>query len=177
MNRLDIISCSLAGCPGTCLSRSDCSFRLAPELLEQLVETLHAGEVLTPHLLERVEVGLVALGALSQHLVEVAHHLAHALEVVGAHVLEGLLHPLHERLQHLLLERLHQLLEEPFRLGVGEVVVLELFDTPADRVGAGRVLQLLRPVTRVLHLVLDPGALGADDLVELFLDVFERRAR
>jgi hypothetical protein len=56
---------------------------LTPELLEQLIEALDAGEVLTPLLLERVEVGLVALGALPQHLVEVTHHLAHPLGPSG----------------------------------------------------------------------------------------------
>ncbi len=151
---------------------------LAAELLEQLVEALDPGEILAPLLLERVEVGLVALGALPQHLVEVAHHLAHAPEVVGAHVLERLLHALHERLHHLLLERLHQLLEEALRLGIGEVVVLELFDAPR-RVGRQLIerLELLRPIARILHLALDAGPLGPEDLVQLLLDVLQRRAQ
>ena len=151
---------------------------LSPDLLEQLVEALDAGEVLTPLLLERVEVGLVALGALPQHLVEVAHHLAHALEVVGRQVLERLLHALHERLDHLLLQRLHQLVELALRLGVGERVVLELLDPPGGiRRELIEALELLLPLGARRHVALDARALGLEDVVELLLDVLERRAQ
>jgi len=62
-------------------------------------------------------------------------------------------------------------------LGVGEVVVLELLD-PAGRLGRELVegVELLGPLARLLDLALDPGALGLEDLVELLLDVVQRRA-
>ncbi len=150
---------------------------LPRDLVEQLVEALDAREVLPPLLLEGVEVGLVALRALAHHAVDVAEHLAHPLHVVGAHAVERLLHPLHERLHHLLLQRLHQLLELPLRVLVREVVVLELLDAAG---GLGRELvegvELPGALARLLHLALDPGALGLEDLVELLLDVVQRRA-
>ena len=73
---------------------------------------------------------------------------------------------------------MHQLLEQALRFGVGEVVVLELLD-PAGRIGRELIegLELLGALARVGHLPLDAGALGADDLVELLLDVLERRAQ
>ena len=151
--------------------------RLPRDLVEQLVEALDVREVLPPLLLERVEVGLVAFRALAQHAVDVAQHLAHPLHVVGAHAVERLLHPLHERLHHLLLQRLHQLLELPLGVLVGEVVVLELLD-PAGGLGRELVegVELPGALPRLLDLALDPGALGLEDLVQLLLDVVQRRA-
>src|SRR5260370_42380775 len=83
-------------------------------------------------------------------------------EVLGREVLERLLHALGERLEHLPLERLQQLLELALRLGLGEVVLLELADAaggggrgpgqppeprraPASRRGAGLSAPAARP--------------------------------
>ena len=109
---------------------------------------------------------------------------------------QRLLHALHERLQHLLAERLQQLLELRLRLGVHEVVVLQLRIRPA---GSGGQLVELRLALRGHLLELAPGvlgdlallralarvgrgarsmpcALGLQDLVELLLDVLQARA-
>jgi len=77
----------------------------------------------------------------------------------------------------MLLQRLHQLLELPLGVLVGEVVVLELLD-PAGGLGRELVegVELPGALPRLLDLALDPGALGLEDLVQLLLDVVQRRA-
>jgi hypothetical protein len=111
--------------------------RLLPELLEELVEAFHAGEILAPLVLEGLEVRLAPLRPLAQHLVEVAEHLAHPRHVLGAHVLEPLLHALHEGLEHLLLEGLHQLPEHAVGVGVHELVALQPAHPSSGVLGQG----------------------------------------
>src|SRR3989304_4889700 len=86
------------------------------------------GEVLAPLLGEGLEVGLVALRPVAQQAVEIPEHLPHALPVLRREIIEPLLHPLEEGLEHLLLERAEQLLEEPLGLGIGEGGGLEALD-------------------------------------------------
>ncbi len=167
---------------------------LLGDLLHELVEVLGAREVVAPLLLEGVEVRLAPLRAVLEHAVEVAHHLPHPLEVLGAHVAERLLHVGEERLQHLLLQALHQLPEQAVRVGVHELVVLQALDARGrglrhlvERllVLGGRLLHrlperlgrlaALRPLLGVAHPPLDALALGLEDLVELLLDVVEHR--
>jgi hypothetical protein len=88
-----------------------------------------------------------------QHAVQVAEHLAHSLHVLGAHALERLFHAGEEGLQHLLLQGLEQLLELPLRLGVDEVVVLELLDL------AGGIRRKLVELALVLRAFLALGIL------------------
>ena len=130
---------------------------LLAHLLEELIQALDAGEALSPLVLERLEVGLVALGAVAQHAVEVLDHLAHALHVLRAHVRQRVLHALHERLEHLLAQRLEQLLEHAPRLGIHELVILELADATG---GIGRQLVQLRLALRGHLGELPPAVLG-----------------
>ena len=150
---------------------------LPADLLDELIEALDTGEAIAPLLLERLEVGLFAVGPLRQHAVQVLEHLAQALHVLGTHVAERLLHPLHEGLEHLLAQGIHQLLELSLGLRIDEVVLLEIPDLAG---GIGRQLVELLLVPRAVaalgHPLLDALALLLDDLIELLLDVVEARA-
>src|SRR5262249_42529299 len=150
---------------------------LPADLLDELIEAVHPREAIAPLLLERLEVGLFAVGPLRQHAVQVLEHLAQALHVLGTHVAERLLHPLHEGLEHLLAQGIHQLLELSLGLRVDEVVFLEIPDLAG---GIGRQLVELLLVPRAIaalgHPLLDALALLLDDLIELLLDVVEARA-
>ena len=104
------------------------------------------------------------------------------------------LHVGEERLQHLLLQALHQLPEHAVRVGIHELVVLQALDAPGrglrhlvERLpvlggrllhalpeGLGR-LAALGALLRVAHPPLDALALGLQDVVELLLDVVEHR--
>ena len=168
---------------------------LLAHLLEELIQVLHAREVLAPLVLEGLKVRLIAFGPVAEHAVQVLDHLAHALHVLRGHVRERVLHALHEGLEHLLAERLEQLLEHAPGLGVHELVVLERLDAPG---GIGRELvelglalgghlgelaaavlgdlAALRALPGIGAPLLDPRALGLQDLVDLLLDVVEGRA-
>ncbi len=167
---------------------------LLGDLLHQLVQVLRPREVVAPLLLEGVEVRLATLRAVLEHAVEIAQHLPHPLEVLGAHVAERLLHVRQERLQHLLLEPLHQLPEQAVGVGIHELVVLQALDAAGGRLrhlverplvlGGGLLhrlaeglggLTLLGALLRVGHAPLDALALGLHDGVELLLDVVEHR--
>ncbi len=105
-----------------------------------------------------------------------------------------LLHVGEERLQHLLLQALHQLPEHAVRVGIHELVVLQALDAPGGGlrhlverlpVLGGRLLHalaerlgsfaLLGALLGVAHPPLDALALGLQDVVELLLDVVEHR--
>ena len=151
--------------------------------------------MLAPLVLEVLEVRLPPLGAILEHPVEVLQHLPEPLEVLRSHALERLLHALHEGLQHLLAERLHQLLEEPPGFRIHELVLRELLDLPAGVVRelveglaplGGHLLQLaeaflgnlpaLGALARLGEPPLDALALRLADRLELLLDVVEGRA-
>ena len=148
--------------------------------------------MLAPLVLEILEVRLSPLGPILKHAIQVLQHLPEPLEVLWSHALERLLHALHEGLQHLLAERLHQLLEEPPGLRIHELVLRELHDLPAGIVRelveglaplGGHLLQLaqallgnlpaLGALARLGEPPLDSLALRLADRLELLLDVVE----
>ncbi len=113
---------------------------------------------------------------------------------MGAHVAERLLHVREERLEHLLLQPLQQLPEQPVRVGVHELVALQPLDARGGRLrqlverlpvlGRGLLhrlaerfggLTLLGALPGVGHPPLDALALRLQDVVELLLDVVEDR--
>ena len=155
-------------------------------LLEQLVERLRvAGEEVAEAIHEALEVGLLAALALFEHLVELGEHVLHARELLGRHLRHALLELVEHRVEQLLLQLLHQLLEPLPRGVVHPVVFLELAH-PAGEVGR-KLLELLAPLLReILEELLaalvaggarfvdppvDALALLVDDLVELAGDV------
>ena len=99
-----------------------------------------------------------------QHLVEVAHHLAHLLHVLGRHVGHHLAHVLEEAIHHRLLQLFEQFLVLLPRLIVFKLVLLEFLDL------SGRVF---RQTIDLLLLALQP--LAQRFLQPLHLVIGQRR--
>ena len=155
-------------------------------LLEQLVERLRvAGEEVAEAIHEALEVGLLAALALLEHLVELGEHVLHARELLGRHLRHALLELVEHRVEELLLQLLHQLLEALPRRVVHPVVLLEL--AHAAREIGRELLELLAALLReifeellaalvargagLVDAPVDALALLVDDLVELAGDV------
>ena len=145
-------------------------------LLEELVEgpRVVREEVAVP-LHERLEARLRVLAAVTllDQRVQVGEHVAEPREVLGRHVLHPLRHVPEVRAQDVLAQLLHQLVELPLRLRVGEAVLLELADL-AGRVGGERVEERLAHPRVVLVAEGQRGALALQDLLELLPHVLER---
>ena len=123
------------------------------QLLHQLFQALDTGEEVAVLLHELIEVGIAALLLGFQHAVEVAHHVAHALQIFRRHILDRLLNPLEVLLGDLLLEHLQQFLEHLPRLGTHELVVMQVLDAP----------------TRVWWQLIQEGILLGGDVLEHLL--------
>ena len=126
---------------------------LALHLLDQFIERLRrvVAEHVAPFVHELVEAWVLAPTLSLEHLVEVAHHLAHLLHVLGRHVGHHLAHVLEEAIHHRLFELLQQFLVLLARLVVLELVLLQLLDL------ARRVL---RQTVDLLLLALQPLSQG-----------------
>ena len=124
---------------------------------------------------EPVEVVLLASRPLLDHLVQLGEHVAEACERLRRHVLQAVGHVPEVRAQHLLAQMLHQLVEEPLRLGIHEPVLRELADLPG-RVGRERIQEHLPHAGVVLGLERQRAPFAVQDLLELFADLLERAA-
>ncbi len=158
----------------------------AGHLLEQLVERLRVPrEEVAVLLHEALEVGLLAGRPLLEHAVQLGHHVLHPLHLLGRDVLQGIGHLVELRLEQLLAQLVHQLLEALAGGVVHPVVLLELLDL-AGQVG-GQLVELLAvllgqlvddllaplvaEVADLLLTAVDPGALLVDDGVEVLGDL------
>ena len=154
------------------------------QLLEELVERLRvAREHVAVLLHELLEAGIELLPAfaLLEHLVEGVVGVPHARHLLGAHARERLGRALEEGVGHLPPELFDELLEALPCLGGDEVVVLQAADAPGRVVGleverhaalGGHVVghlaaPLVARAVRLLHELVDGGALVLLDLVEL----------
>ena len=150
--------------------------RATGHVLQQLVQALRVvRDQVAVALHEPVEVVLLAARPLLDHLVELGEHVAEARERFRAHVLQAVGHVPEVRAQHLLAQVLHQLVEEPLRLGIHEAVVGELTDLPR-RVGRQRIQEHLAHPRVVLGLERQRAPLAVQDLLELLADLLERTA-
>src|SRR6266487_1117216 len=131
-------------------------------LLDQIVQRVHAWEVLAVLLHEGVEVGLAALLALAQHLIEVTDHLTQLRDILGGHILQRLLHALEELLHHLLLQALHQFVELLAGLLVHEVILGETLDLAGNILGKLVQVVLLALRNHLQHTLL---LLGRETIV------------
>ena len=92
-------------------------------LLDEIIQRIDTGEILTVLLHECVEIRFFPFLSLAQHFVQVTNHFAHFGYIFRSHILQRLLHPLEELLHHLLLQTIHQFFELLTRLVVHEVVL------------------------------------------------------
>ena len=110
---------------------------MALHLLDQFVQRLGrvVAKHVTPFVHELVETRILAATLAFQHLVEVLHHLAHLIHVLGRHVGHHLAHVLEEAIHHRLLELFEQFFVLLARFVVLELVLLEFFDLSGGVLG------------------------------------------
>ena len=154
-------------------------------MLQELVEIVDPGrEHVAEPLHEAVEIGRSAFHPLLEHLVELAHHVAHARQVLALHLLQGAFDALEHLVQHLFLQLLHELLEFLPRGVVDELVVAQALD-PATKV-VRQAIELVVALARdaveqlaglrrgFLRPPLDAGAFGVDDVLHLLAQLLDR---
>gem|GEM_PF-6268015 len=113
--------------------------------------------------------GLTGVAGLD-HPVQLRQHVLEPLELLGRQRTQSLGHVPEVRTHHLFAQPLHELVELPLRLGIGEPVVLQLLDL-AGRVGGERIQELLGQAGTVLGLEAQRPPLLLEELLQPLLDL------